>query len=108
MTYQRQYTARFSKNLGRFQNIRARIKKRVDEIAHAPYQNTERLGKASEGLNLKGCRSARVGRNIRILFVVCEECRKESECEYCLCENLADQTIVFLTINTHDKAYEMK
>lgn len=47
MTYQRQYTARFSKNLGRFQNMRARIKKRVDEIPQDPYQNTERVGKAS-------------------------------------------------------------
>ena len=106
--YQRQYTPRFVKNLSRFQNMRARIKKRIDALAQDPYQNTERLGNASDGLNLLGCRSARIGRNLRILFVVCEECRREPECAYCLCDDLDAQTIVFLTINTHDKAYEMK
>lgn len=108
MSYQRYYTPRFAKNLARFQNMRARIQRRIEEIADDPFQNTERLGKASGGLNLKGCRSARVGRNIRILFVICRECRQEPECEYCLCDGFDDNAVVFLTINTHDKAYEMK
>lgn len=70
MNYERRYAPRFTKNLARYQNMRERIKRRVDEIATDPYQNTELLGKASDGLNLKGCRSVRVGRNFRILFVI--------------------------------------
>ncbi len=38
----------------------------------------------------------------------CEECKKEPECEYCFCEGLPDQTILFLTVRPHDKAYKMR
>ena len=71
-----------------------------------PYGGTEKLSKKGK-LNLKGCRRARVGMNFRIIFVICEECRKEPECEYCFCEGLPDQTVVFLTVGPHDKAYAM-
>jgi hypothetical protein len=59
-------------------------------------------------LNLKGCRSARVGMNFRIIFVICEECRREPECDYCFCEGLPDQAVIFLTVGPHEKAYAMK
>ncbi len=42
------------------------------------------------------------------IFVICEECRKEPDCDYCYCEGLADQTVVFLTVGPHDKAYAIK
>jgi len=29
-------------------------------------------------------------------------------CEYCFCEDLSDETIVFLTVGPHDRAYAMK
>ncbi len=59
-----------------------------------PYAGTEKLEKKGK-LNLKGCRSAHVGMNFRIIFVICEECRREPECEYCFCDGLPDQAVPF-------------
>jgi hypothetical protein len=39
---------------------------------------------------------------------VCEECRRIKDCEYCFCEGLPDKAVVFLTVNTHQLAYEVK
>jgi hypothetical protein len=57
---------------------------------------------------LRGCRSARVDRNFRVIYVVCEECRRISDCQFCFCEGLGDKTVVFLTVGPHDKAYALK
>jgi hypothetical protein len=73
-----------------------------------PYSGTEFLADATQGLNLKGCRSIRINRNIRIVFVICEECRRFKDCEYCFCEDLSDKTVAFLTVNTHQRTYEVK
>ena len=73
-----------------------------------PYSHTEFLGDISGKLNLKGCRSARIDRNFRIIFVICEECRHIPQCEYCFCDNLPDNAILFLTVGPHDKAYAMR
>lgn len=108
MSYQRYYQPRFEKDLTTYPSLRDRIRKKVEQISTDPYVGTERLGHPAGALNLKGCRSAHVGRNFRIIFVVCEECRQEPECEYCFCEGLPDQAIVFLTVRPHDKAYTMR
>ncbi|MFQ5594406.1 MAG: hypothetical protein ACE5HA_09675 [Anaerolineae bacterium] len=75
-------------------------------------QFTKLLGDMSGKLDLRGCRSARVDRNFRIIFVICEECRRVPECEYCFCdkdgEDLPDETVVFLTVGPHQRAYAMK
>lgn len=102
------YEDRFLRNLRRYSSIRQSVKRRIERILDNPYHNTEFLGDASGKLNLTGCRSARVDRNFRIIFVVCEECRNIQDCEFCFCENLPDETIVFLTVGPHDKAYAMK
>ena len=107
MSYQPAYTLRFDKRYETFRSFRSRIAEVVAQVIADPYAGTERLGKKGK-LNLKGCRSAHVGMNFRIIFVVCEECRKEPECEYCFCDGLPDQTIVFLTVGPHDKAYAMR
>ena len=106
--YQAAFEDLFKSNLKRYASLRSRIQKRVDQILADPYQATEKLGRANDGLNLRGCRSAHVGRNFRIIFVICEECRRVSDCLYCFCEGHADQTVVFLTIGPHEKAYAMK
>jgi len=74
MTYQGHYTARFSKRNQAYPSLGSRIKEVVTEVLTNPYAGTEKLGKKGK-LNLKGCRSARVGMNFRIIFVICEECR---------------------------------
>jgi len=106
--YGAMYEKQFVRNLNRYMSIRQNIGRRVERILADPYINTEMLADAGGKLNLLGCRSARVDRNFRIVFVICEECRSIPECEYCLCEDLPDKTFVFLTVGPHDKAYSMK
>jgi Txe/YoeB family toxin of Txe-Axe toxin-antitoxin module len=106
--YDAVYEKLFTTNLKRYAAVRQNIKRRVDRILTDPYHNAEQLADATGKLNLVGCRSARVDRNFRIIFVICEECRNLAECEYCFCDNLSDQTVVFLTVGPHDKSYSIK
>ena len=106
--YSAMYEEQFKINLRRYASLRENIKKRVERVLSNPYFNTEPLGDESGKLNLIGCRSARINKNFRIIFVICEECREIPQCEYCFCENLDDNTVVFLTVGPHDKAYSMK
>ena len=102
------YEKRFTQNLHRYTSIRQYVKRRIDRILYDPYANTESLADVNGHLNLYGCRSARIDRNFRIIFVICEECKEISECQYCLCDELHDKTVVFLTVAPHDKAYALK
>ncbi len=88
-------------------SLKAQIRKKVERLLENPYHNTEVLADSSSKLNLTDCRSARIDRNFRIIFVICEECRAISDCEFCFCENFADKTVVFLTLGPHDAAYAM-
>jgi len=106
--YGAKYENKFFRKLKRYASIRQQIKRCVDRVITKPYSQTEFLGDVRGKLNLKGCRSARVDRIFRVIFVVCEECWNISTCEYCFCDNLPDKTIVFLTVGPHDKAYAMK
>ncbi len=106
--YTAKYEKQFVKNLQRYASLRHRIKQCVDRVIANPYIQTEFLSDTSGKLNLKGCRSARIDRNFRVIFVVCEECRRIPQCEYCFCENLSNYTIIFLTVGPHDNAYAMK
>ena len=102
------YEKQFMKNLKRYASLKKQIRRSAVRVLFDPYYNTERLEDISGKLNLVGCRSMRVDRNFRIIFVICEECRKIPKCEYCFCEDLPDETVVFLTVGPHDKAYAMK
>ena len=106
--YEASFTEIFVENLGRYSSMRKQIRNRVDRVLQQPYHNTESLADVKTGKNLTGCRSARVDRNFRIIFVVCEECRKIVTSEYCFCDELSDQAILFLTVGPHDRAYEME
>jgi mRNA-degrading endonuclease RelE of RelBE toxin-antitoxin system len=106
--YQAIYEDRFVRTLARYSNLRQRIQRKVEQILEDLYDRTERLGQVSGGLDLRGCRSARVGRNFRMIFVICEECQHIQECQYCFCEGREDETVVFLTVGPHDRAYTMR
>jgi mRNA-degrading endonuclease RelE of RelBE toxin-antitoxin system len=108
INYQAIYEDLFIKNLKRYSSFRQAIKKKVEKILINPYHNNELLGDVSGRLNLKGCRSVRINKNFRMIFVICEECRKIDECGFCFCENFTDKTVVFLTVGPHDKAYQVK
>lgn len=107
-TYQDVYLKKIVKNYDKFTGLQSRIDKKCEQVLKNPYAGTEFLADAMHGLNLKGCRSIRVDRNIRIIFVVCEECRRIKGCAYCFCEGQPDKTVLFLTVNTHQRAYELK
>lgn len=106
--YKDTYLKPFIKNYNKFKSLQSRIDKKCVQVLKNPYTGTEFLADATHGLNLKGCRSIRVDRNVRIVFVVCEECRQIKDCEYCFCEGLPDNTVVFLTVNTRLRAYALK
>ena len=106
--YEECYEERFRRNLFRYPQLRERLARLTRRIARDPYRNTERLSAQRDGLDLRGCRSYRIGRNFRILFVICEECRQVKECHYCYCEGLSEKSVVFLTFGPHQRAYAMK
>jgi mRNA-degrading endonuclease YafQ of YafQ-DinJ toxin-antitoxin module len=93
--YQAKYEKWFVDNLQRYASLKTKIRKCVELVLYNPYLRTELLKDLTGKLNLKGCRSIRVDRNFRIIFVICEECRHLPKCEYCFCENLPDNTIIF-------------
>jgi Txe/YoeB family toxin of Txe-Axe toxin-antitoxin module len=107
-TYLAEYTPLFERNLKRYHSLHRQIRRRIGCVVQDPYAGTERLGKVTGGKDLRGCRSVRVTRNFRIIFVVCEECRRVPECEFCFCEGLPDETVVFLTLGPHDRAYAIR
>ena len=106
--YEEFYEERFRRNLSRYPQLRERLARLTRRIARDPYHNTERLSAQPDGLDLRGCRSCRIDRNFRIVFVICEECRQVTECRYCYCEGLPDRSLVFLTFGPHRAAYGMK
>jgi Txe/YoeB family toxin of Txe-Axe toxin-antitoxin module len=99
---------RFVRNQHRYQSLQKHIQRHVDQVLDDPYRGTERLGKRAGGPDLRGCRSVRVTRNFRIVFVVCEECRRVPQCHFCFCEGLPGETVVFLTVGPHERAYAMR
>ncbi len=106
--YKGVFENRFLKNKRRYGNLRKHIQAHVDQILEDPYRDSEKLGRQPKGKDLRGCRSVRVTRNFRILFVICEECRRVPACQYCFCEGLPDRTVVFLTVGPHDRAYAVR
>ena len=111
MAYQDLYAPRFSKNYHRYANLQKRIDRTIQVILQDPYQKTEALT-FKEGHDLRGLRSARIGRNFRIIFTILEEL-KETPCEYqTLLESYLKEyppkTVIFLTVGPHDAAYRMK
>ena len=55
--YQGFYESQFVRNLTRYSGLRQRIQRRVEQILKDPYTGTERLGRVTGGLDLRGCRS---------------------------------------------------
>jgi len=111
MTYRDLYTPRFSKNYHRYASFQKRIDQTIQLVLQNPYQKTEVL-QFKEGHDLRGLRSARIGRNFRIIFTILEEL-KETPCEYrTLLESYLKaypgKTVVFLTVGPHEAAYRMK
>lgn len=106
--YQDYYFDLFIENYNSYKSLQPRIDRKVEQVLRNPYHNTELLSSVKGEINLKGCRSIRVGRSFKIIFAVCEECRKIKGAQFCFCEGLPDKAVLFLTVGTHQKAYEMR
>ncbi len=106
--YRPVFEDRFVRNQQRYHSLQKHIQRHVDQILDDPYTGTERLGRIPGKQHLRGCRSIRVTRNFRIIFVVCEECRRAPACRFCFCEGLPDKTVVFLTVGPHERAYAIR
>ena len=104
------YDDRFNENLTRYSSISERIQRRIQRILADPYAGTEPLRNFTDGLDLRGFRSARVGGGggFRVIFVVCEEYWQVKEYRFPLCEGQEDATVIFLTVGPHDAAYAME
>ncbi len=98
----------FVRNQQRYRSLQKHIQRHVDQVLDDPYTGTERLGRIPGKQHLRGCRSIRVTRSFRIIFVVCEECRQAPACRFCFCEGLPDKTVVFLTVGPHERAYAIR
>ena len=67
--YQDSFLTFLIKNYDKFKSLQARIDKKCAQVLRDPYAGTEFLADATHGLNLKGCRSIRIDRNFRIVFI---------------------------------------
>lgn len=104
-TYNPIYTPIFQKRLEQYASLKSRIKSRVLAILRNPYVRTEPLQR-----ELRGLRSARVGRNFRIILAISEEIKNISYArdnfpQFC---GFPDDTIIFITVGPHEKAYRLK
>lgn len=105
--YREGFGPRFTKSYRHYRIMWRRIDRAMAEVVADPYLNSERLGKMPGGLDLQGCRSVRITQS-RLIFVVCEACRRVPECRYCFCEGWPDKTVIFLTVGPHERAYAIR
>lgn len=84
------------KRINKYKDLKRRLKVKIDLLCEDPYHNCK--SKLLVG-NLKGLRSARLTKNIRIIFIICEEFFHPK------CKELSKKSIVFITIDVHNKVY---
>lgn len=97
-TYEGLFTDDFIDGLRHFSGLKKQIRKKVDAILLDPYFNSEPLGKG-RWADLRGLRSKRVNRNVRIIFLICEETPHPD------CAGNGDR-ILFFVVGPHDQAYK--
>jgi len=89
--------------LRKHSSIKKLVQKKVDMIIENPIA----MGEPFKG-NWQGFYSCPVKRNVIIIYLFCEACRKKSDdlVVECLdCPNRPDQTIKFVLLGPHDKVY---
>ncbi len=104
MRYVSEYSVEFEKQVKKYSSFKNLIKKKIESLLEDPYHNCK-----SEPLHhpLKGFRSARLTKNIRILFAICKEAKQFVPLEIQQqCNRLGGEGIVFVSIRVHEKAYK--
>ena len=102
MKYELRATEVFEDKYNSLRNEKDRINKLIVELEKNPYHNTKRL----TGI-LVGKRSRRIGK-IRIIFMICEECRKLNHQEKNGgddCSNCKDKTVRLYDVGKREDIY---
>ncbi len=100
------FSDEFKKSLGKYGSLKKSIKGKVDMIVEHPIA----LGEPLKG-NLRGYYSSPVRKNFLIIFLYCKICRKKGDSQVVLCNDCCDcedETIKFIDMGPHDKAYGKK
>jgi len=95
----------FLDSLKKHSSIKELVKKKVDLIINNPIG----LGEPLKG-NFRGFYSFPVKKNFIIIYLYCKACRKKGDDKIVLCfdcNNCADETIKFIDIGPHDRAYKI-
>jgi mRNA-degrading endonuclease YafQ of YafQ-DinJ toxin-antitoxin module len=96
----------FVKSLKKHTSIKKIIQKKVDMIMENPVA----LGEPLRG-NFRGYYSCSVKKNFIVIYLYCKVCRvKDDDKIVCCqdCKKCTDETIKFVDVGPHDKAYEKK
>ena len=106
MAFEPYYTEEFRRRVKRYRSFAQQIERKIQLLLKDPYRNCK-----SERLHgeLKGLRSARLTRNIRIIFAICEESGEEEIAGLSdICGRLLKEGrngVVFVTLEVHERAY---
>lgn len=103
--YEPKYSPTFEKQMRKVgkknKNFLQRVRKKIDDLRQDPYHNAP----FAKG-QWRGKRHIYISRTDRLLFAICEECRRENHQRFnqCLdCDVTADNVfVVFLCIFGHD------
>ncbi|MDY7032200.1 MAG: type II toxin-antitoxin system mRNA interferase toxin, RelE/StbE family [Thermodesulfobacteriota bacterium] len=96
----------FLKAVKKHSSIKKQIEQKVRQIIEHPIE----LGEPLKG-NFRGFYSCPVKRNFIIIYLYCEACRKKGDNEFVTCSdcsNTSDDTVKFVLLGPHDKAYGTK
>jgi len=94
----------FVDSLKKHASIKKVVQKKVDMII----QNPVALGEPLKG-NFRGYYSSPVKKNFLIIYLYCGICRKKADDGIVRCgdcRNFSDETIKFIDLGPHDKAYQ--
>lgn len=94
----------FVRSLKKHSAIKDTVKRKVDIIIQDPIK----LGEPLRG-RLRGFYSSPVKKNFLIIYLYCKVCRKKGDDKIVLCNDChecPDDTIKFVELGPHDKAYE--
>ena len=93
----------FVRSLKKHSSIKKAIQNKVDMIVRNPIG----LGEPLKGA-FRGYYSCPVKKNFIIIYLYCKICRKKGDSTIVLCDdciNCADETLRFVELGPHDKAY---
>lgn len=97
------FESAFLKAVKKHSSIKKQVRKKVDMIIENPFA----IGEPLKG-NWQGFYSCPVKRNFIIIYLYCAICRKKKHDTIVLCsdcEETDDQTLKFVLLGPHDKAY---